>query len=65
MKVDKTNTANINILERKRIEEIKSLSYFERLERLMILIEVSYTLNLINRISIQNRIKLQVLNLHF
>ncbi|MFD2938905.1 hypothetical protein [Flavobacterium notoginsengisoli] len=31
-------------LEAKRIAEIKSLSYLERLERLMVLIEVSYTL---------------------
>ncbi|WP_162847894.1 hypothetical protein [Flavobacterium zhairuonense] len=31
-------------LEAKRIREIKSLSYLERLERLMAIIEVSYTL---------------------
>jgi len=31
-------------LEAKRIAEIKSLSYLERLERLMALIEVSYML---------------------
>lgn len=31
-------------LEAQRIIEIKSLSYLERLERLMILIELSYTL---------------------
>jgi hypothetical protein len=31
-------------LEANRIAEIKSLSYLERLERLMALIEVSYTL---------------------
>lgn len=31
-------------LERKRIAEIKSLSYLERLERLMVIIEVSYML---------------------
>jgi hypothetical protein len=31
-------------LEAKRIAEIKSLSYLERLERLMAIIEVSYTL---------------------
>jgi hypothetical protein len=31
-------------LEAKRIAEIKSLSYLERLERLMLLIEISYTL---------------------
>ncbi|MCC9064096.1 hypothetical protein [Flavobacterium piscisymbiosum] len=41
-------------LEAKRIAEIKSLSY---LERLMILIEVSYTLKIVNRISIQKRMK--------
>ncbi|WKL48201.1 hypothetical protein Q1W71_00180 [Flavobacterium pectinovorum] len=31
-------------LEAKRIAEIKSLSYLERLERLMSLIEISYAL---------------------
>jgi len=31
-------------LEAKRIAEIKTLSYLERLERLMSLIEISYTL---------------------
>ncbi len=31
-------------LEAKRIAEIKSLSYLERLERLMVIIELSYTL---------------------
>nr|WP_294784975.1 hypothetical protein [uncultured Flavobacterium sp.] len=31
-------------LEAKRIAEIKSLSYLERLERLMAIIEVTYTL---------------------
>ncbi|WP_264551574.1 hypothetical protein [Flavobacterium sp. N2038] len=31
-------------LEAKRIAEIKSLSYLERLERLMAIIEVSYTI---------------------
>ncbi|MBO9585543.1 MAG: hypothetical protein J7574_15365 [Flavobacterium sp.] len=31
-------------LEAKRIAEIKSLSYLERLERLMAIIEVSHTL---------------------
>ncbi|MFD1604940.1 hypothetical protein ACFSJW_05555 [Flavobacterium artemisiae] len=31
-------------LEAKRIAEIKALSYLERLERLMAIIEVSYTL---------------------
>ena len=31
-------------LETKRIAEVKSLSYVERLERLMAIIELSYTL---------------------
>lgn len=31
-------------LEAKRIAEVKSLSYIERLERLMAIIELSYTL---------------------
>lgn len=38
------------IFEVQRIAEIKSLSYAERLERLMITIEVSYTLRMANRI---------------
>ncbi|WP_431244806.1 hypothetical protein ACQ9BO_11450 [Flavobacterium sp. P21] len=44
-------------LEAKRIAEIKSLSYLERLERLMILIEVSSTLKKVNEISIKNQSK--------
>ncbi|QSW89836.1 hypothetical protein J0383_03230 [Flavobacterium endoglycinae] len=32
-------------LETKRILEVRSLSYLERLERLMAIIEVSHTLN--------------------
>lgn len=47
----------MEICEEKRIAEIKSLTYLERLERLMILIEVSYTLRIVNRISIQKRLK--------
>lgn len=39
--------------EKKRVIETKSHTYLERLERLMILIEVSYTLRTVNRISFQ------------
>lgn len=39
--------------EKKRIVETKSNTYLDRLERLMILIEVSYTLRTVNRISFQ------------
>jgi len=38
------NHGNPNELEAKRIAEIKALSYAERLERLMAIIEVSYAL---------------------
>ncbi|WP_396174128.1 hypothetical protein [Flavobacterium sp.] len=38
------NHGNPKELEAKRIAEIKSLSYAERLERLMAIIEVSYAL---------------------
>jgi hypothetical protein len=47
----------MEVCEKKRIAEMKSLTYLERLERLMILIEVSYTLKIVNRISIQKRMK--------
>lgn len=40
----KLNHGDPKALELKRIEEIKSLSYKERLERLMVLIEFSYKL---------------------
>lgn len=40
----KFNHDKPNFLEAKRIEEIKSLSHLQRLERLMALIELSYTL---------------------
>lgn len=49
--------AEFEISEKERIAEMKSLSYLERLERLMILIEVSYTLKIINEISIKNQSK--------
>ena len=45
-----TNKINLKSVEDQRIAEVKSLSYLERLERLMILIEVSYTLRIVNRI---------------
>lgn len=44
MKNISLNFGNPKELEAKRIAEIKSLSYVERLERLMAIIEVSYTL---------------------
>ncbi len=43
--------ADLKNIEKERIIEMKSLSYLDRLERLMILIEVSYTLEKINKIS--------------
>jgi hypothetical protein len=50
-------TNKVTNVEEKGIAEIKSLSYLERLERLMILIEVSHTLNKVNKISTQKRRK--------
>jgi len=44
---------NLKDTEQERINEVKSLSYLERLERLMILIEVSYTLKKVNRIPLR------------
>jgi len=44
MKKNVLNFATPKELEANRIAEIKSLSYLERLERLMALIEVSYML---------------------
>lgn len=40
----KLNHAHPDILEAARIKEIKALSYLERLERLMAIIEISYAL---------------------
>ncbi|MDP5001101.1 MAG: hypothetical protein NWQ15_04305 [Flavobacterium sp.] len=40
----KLNHNKPKILEAKRIAEVKSLTYVERLERLMAIIELSYTL---------------------
>jgi hypothetical protein len=44
MQASKLNNAHPKILEQQRIAEIKSLSYLERLERLMAILEVSYML---------------------
>lgn len=50
METDKTIEANIKAMEKKRIAEIKSLSYLERLERMMAIIEVSYMLRTATKI---------------
>jgi hypothetical protein len=50
----KLNHASPEVLESQRIAEIKSLSYLERLERLMAIIELSYMLTTAPKI-IQNR----------
>ncbi|KQB37534.1 hypothetical protein [Flavobacterium aquidurense] len=51
------NITNPEIVEQNRIDKmkLKSLVYLERLECLMILIEVSYTLRTVNRISFIKR----------
>jgi hypothetical protein len=46
----KFNHASPKVLETKRIAEIKSLSYLERLERLMAILEVSYMFKTAKRI---------------
>lgn len=50
METNNDNEINIKAMERKRIAEIKSLSYLERLERMMAIIEVSYMLRTATRI---------------
>jgi hypothetical protein len=50
MEKNKINEPGINTVESKRIADVKSMSYLERLERLMITIEVSYTLRIANEI---------------
>ncbi|WP_165828882.1 hypothetical protein [Flavobacterium sp. HTF] len=50
MKPVKLNFGTPEELENKRIDEIKSLSYLERLERLMAIIEVSYMLKTAKKI---------------
>lgn len=47
------NHGSPEVLEAKRIAEIKSLSYVERLERLFAIIEVSYMMR--NAAKIQNK----------
>ena len=56
MDTNKVNDVNLEIIETQRIAEIKSLSYVERLERLMIIIEVSYTLRIANGIPFKRNI---------
>lgn len=49
------NHASPKVLEEKRIAEIKSLSYVERLERLFAIIEVSYMMR--NAANHQNKLE--------
>lgn len=49
METNKNNEIDIKAMEKKRIAEIKSLSYLERLERMMAIIEVSYMLRTATR----------------
>ena len=51
MTVDKLTTINSEALEAKRILEIQSLTYLERLERLMAILEVSYMLKCAKKIT--------------
>ena len=62
MEINKAIEVNPYTIEKKRITEIKSLSY---LKRLMIIIEVSHTLRMVNGIQFEKKIKfLKLLNLH-
>jgi hypothetical protein len=49
------NHGSPKIIEAKRIAEIKSLSYVERLERLFAIIEVSYMMR--NEFNYQNKLE--------
>jgi hypothetical protein len=49
------NHGSPKIIEAKRIAEIKSLSYVERLERLFAIIEVSYMMR--NAFNYQNKLE--------
>lgn len=55
MEKNKINESGINTVESKRIVNVKSMSYLERLERLMITIEVSYTLRIANEIPFKKK----------
>ena len=48
------NHGDPKVLEAKRITEIKGLSYLERLERLMAILELSYKLKTAQKIQIKN-----------
>jgi hypothetical protein len=54
MHKSKLHYASPEIQEEKRIAEIKSLSYLERLERLMAILEISYMLTSAKKKQINN-----------
>jgi len=56
LKMNKIKQLNLKSVEDQRIVEIKSLSYLERLERLMILIEVSYTLRMLTEFHLNKNV---------
>ena len=53
----KLSYAHPKIAEEKRVTEIKSLSYLERLERLMSIMEVSYMMSTATKIQDANGLK--------
>jgi hypothetical protein len=55
MKTSALNFGTPKELEAKRIAAIKSLSYLERLERLMAIIEVSYMLKSAKRYTLKSK----------
>jgi hypothetical protein len=51
MNKNKLNHDRPDVLESQRIAEIKALSYLERLERLMVILEVSYMLQTASKLN--------------
>lgn len=55
MKKSILNHGSPEVLEARRIAEIKSLTHLERLERLMAILEISYLLKTAPKIQAKNR----------
>lgn len=54
MKKSKLNHAHPQELEKRRIAEIKALSYVQRLERLMAILELSYMIKQAGKSTVKN-----------
>jgi hypothetical protein len=55
MKKSVLNHGSPEVLEAKRVAEIKSLTHLERLERLMAILEISYLLKTAPKIQVKNQ----------